>query len=77
MAPQVRKAKTAFLFYQGAQLSNIRAELGPTASMGDAMTEVREIVVVVVVVVVAVPWRRSAGSAYGKDVYISQQQRRR
>ena len=34
----VRKVKTAFLFYQGDQLSNIRTELG--VSMGEAMTEV-------------------------------------
>ena len=39
MAPQVKKAKTAFLYYQGDQLSAIRKELG--LSMGDAMTEVR------------------------------------
>jgi len=37
----VRKVKTAFLFYQGDQLSKIRAELG--LSMGDAMTQVRTI----------------------------------
>lgn len=37
MAPQVKKAKTAFLYYQGDQLSAIRKELG--ISMGDAMTE--------------------------------------
>ena len=36
----VKKAKSAFLFYQGDNLSKIRAELGTTASMGDAMTEV-------------------------------------
>ena len=35
---KVRKVKTAFLFFQGEQLSKIRAELG--LSMGDAMTEV-------------------------------------
>ena len=34
----VRKVKTAFLCFQGDQLSKIRAELG--LSMGDAMTEV-------------------------------------
>lgn len=38
MAPHVRKVKTAFLYYQGDQLSVIRKELG--LSMGDAMTEV-------------------------------------
>ena len=38
MAPQVKKAKTAFLYYQGDKLSVIRKELG--LSMGDAMTEV-------------------------------------
>lgn len=43
MAPQVKKAKTAFLYYQSDQLQKIRGELGPTASMGDAMTEVRYI----------------------------------
>jgi hypothetical protein len=36
----VKKAKSAFLYYQGDMLSKIRTELGPTASMGDAMTEV-------------------------------------
>lgn len=39
MAPQVKKAKTAFLYYQSDQLSVIRKELN--LSMGDAMTEVR------------------------------------
>lgn len=34
----IRKAKSAFLFYQGDQLATIRAELN--LSMGDAMTEV-------------------------------------
>lgn len=38
MAPQVKKAKTAFLYYQSDQLSAVRKELG--LSMGDAMTEV-------------------------------------
>ena len=38
MAPQVKKAKTAFLYFQGDQLSSIRKELN--LSMGDAMTEV-------------------------------------
>jgi hypothetical protein len=38
--PAVRKAKTAFLFYQSDQLSKIRAAMG--LSMGDAMTEVRK-----------------------------------
>eukprot|EP00934_Nitzschia_sp_Nitz4_P002372 Nitzschia sp. Nitz4//scaffold15_size197535//114083//119000//NITZ4_001588-RA/size197535-processed-gene-0.80-mRNA-1//-1//CDS//3329537745//2367//frame0 len=37
MAPQVKKAKSAFLYYQGDQLSAVRKELG--LSMGDAMTE--------------------------------------
>jgi hypothetical protein len=41
MAPQVKKAKTAFMFYQADQLAKIRAELGGTATMGEAMTEVR------------------------------------
>jgi hypothetical protein len=42
MAPQVKKAKTAFMFYQADQLAKIRAELGGPAgcSMGEAMTEV-------------------------------------
>jgi hypothetical protein len=40
MAPHVKKAKTAFLYYQADQLSKIRQQLGPAASMGDAMTEV-------------------------------------
>ncbi|KAL7558628.1 hypothetical protein ACA910_019459 [Epithemia clementina (nom. ined.)] len=39
MAPQVKKAKTAFLYFQTDHLSRIRAELGHGASMGDAMTE--------------------------------------
>ena len=39
MAPQVKKAKTAFLYYQAEQLSVIRKELN--LGMGDAMTEVR------------------------------------
>ena len=38
MPPQVKKAKTAFLYYQGDKLAAIRNELG--VSMGDAMTEV-------------------------------------
>ena len=38
MAPQVKKAKTAFLYYQGDQLSVIRNKL--KLSMGDAMSEV-------------------------------------
>ena len=37
-ATTVRKAKSAFLFYQGDQLAKIRADLN--LSMGDAMTEV-------------------------------------
>jgi hypothetical protein len=37
----VRKAKSAFLFYQGEMQSKIRAELNG-ASMGDVMTEVSE-----------------------------------
>jgi hypothetical protein len=40
MAPHVKKAKTAFLYYQAHQLSKIRQQLGPAASMGEAMTEV-------------------------------------
>lgn len=39
MAPQVRKVKTAFLWYQGEELKNVRNELG--IGMGEAMTEVR------------------------------------
>jgi hypothetical protein len=39
MAPQVRKAKTAFLFFQADKLALIKKELN--LSMGDAMTEVR------------------------------------
>lgn len=38
MAPQVKKAKTAFLYYQSDQLSAIRNQL--KLSMGDAMSEV-------------------------------------
>ena len=41
MAPQVKKAKTAFLYFQGDQLSSIRKELN--LSMGDAMSEVSSI----------------------------------
>ena len=51
MPPQVKKAKTAFLYYQGDQLSAIRSELN--LSMGDAMTEVS--------FVVAVAWSVSDG----------------
>jgi len=40
MAP-VAKAKTAFLFFQSEKLGDIKNELGPGASMGAAMTEVR------------------------------------
>lgn len=39
MAPQVRKVKSAFLYYQGEMLKSVRDELG--ISMGEAMTEVR------------------------------------
>ena len=42
----VRKAKSAFLFYQGDVQSKIRAELGG-ASMGDVMTEVSSLVLIV------------------------------
>jgi hypothetical protein len=38
MAPQVRKVKSAFLFYQGEELKKVRDELG--ISVGEAMTEV-------------------------------------
>jgi hypothetical protein len=38
MAPQIKKAKTAFLYFQGDQLSTIRKKLN--LSMGEAMTEV-------------------------------------
>ena len=38
MAPQIKKAKTAFLFYQADQLAKIRKEKG--LAMGEAMTEV-------------------------------------
>lgn len=38
MAPQIKKAKTAFLFFQAEQLSKIRKEKG--LAMGEAMTEV-------------------------------------
>jgi hypothetical protein len=41
MAPQVRKVKSAFLYYQGEELKRVRDELG--VSMGEAMTEVREL----------------------------------
>ena len=40
MAPQVSKAKTAFLYFQSDKLKSIRKELN--LSMGDAMSEVRE-----------------------------------
>jgi SWI/SNF-related matrix-associated actin-dependent regulator of chromatin subfamily A member 5 len=39
MAPQIKKAKTAFLYYQGDKLASIKKEL--KLSMGEAMTEVR------------------------------------
>jgi hypothetical protein len=38
MVPQIKKAKTAFLYFQGAKLSSIKKEL--SLSMGEAMTEV-------------------------------------
>ena len=38
MAPQVQKARTAFMYYQSDQLQTIKQELG--VSMGEAMTEV-------------------------------------
>jgi SNF2 family DNA or RNA helicase len=34
----IRKPKSAFLFYQGAHLANILAEMGSQAKMGEAMT---------------------------------------
>jgi hypothetical protein len=40
MGPAVKRAKTAFQFYQADALSRIRKEMGPGTSMGDAMTEV-------------------------------------
>jgi hypothetical protein len=40
MAPQVKKAKTAFLYFQGDQLAAVKHELG--GSMGEAMTEVSQ-----------------------------------
>ena len=40
MAPTVKKAKTAYLYFQADRLGSIRKQLGPEASMGDAMTEV-------------------------------------
>ena len=46
MAPQIRKPKSAFLFYQGDQLSNIRKELN--VSMGEAMTEVSVIITIII-----------------------------
>jgi hypothetical protein len=36
----VKKARSAFLFFQGEQLSLIRSDLGAGGSMGEAMTEV-------------------------------------
>jgi hypothetical protein len=42
MAPEVKKSKTAFLYFQSDQLSAIRKQLN--LSMGEAMTEVRIIV---------------------------------
>jgi SWI/SNF-related matrix-associated actin-dependent regulator of chromatin subfamily A member 5 len=41
MAPQVKKAKTAFLYFQSDQLAVVRKELN--LSMGDAMTEVCDV----------------------------------
>ena len=39
MAPQVSRAKSAFMFYQSDHLGDIKRSLGPTASMGDAMQQ--------------------------------------
>ncbi len=39
MAPQVSRAKSAFLFYQSDRLGDIKRSLGPSASMGDAMQQ--------------------------------------
>jgi len=39
MPPTVARQKSAFLFYQGDKLAEIKRELGPGASMGTAMTE--------------------------------------
>ena len=43
----IRKAKSAYLYYQSEMLSKIRNEMGgsSTVSMGDAMTEVRFVAV--------------------------------
>ncbi|GAX14112.1 SWI/SNF-related matrix-associated actin-dependent regulator of chromatin subfamily A member 5 [Fistulifera solaris] len=54
----VRKIKTAFLYYQGDQLSKIRAEMG--LSMGDAMTQL------------AARWRNL--SAEEKQPYLDQEE---
>ena len=43
MAPQVKKAKTAFLYYQTEHLGSLRKSMGPDTTMGAAMTEVRQI----------------------------------
>jgi hypothetical protein len=42
MAPQIKKSKTAFLFFQSDQLAKIRKE--NNLGMGDAMTEVSLII---------------------------------
>lgn len=39
MAPQVIRAKSAFMFYQSDRLGDIKRSLGPSASMGDAMQQ--------------------------------------
>ena len=39
MAPQVSRAKSAFMFYQSDHLGDIKRSLGPTSSMGDAMQQ--------------------------------------
>lgn len=41
MPRSVARQKSAFLFYQGDKLAEFKRELGPGASMGTAMTEVR------------------------------------
>jgi len=61
MAPQVKKAKTAFLYFQGDKLSSIRKELN--VSMGDAMTEL------------SLRWRNM--SAEAKDFELERKDRER
>ncbi|KAG7370050.1 helicase [Nitzschia inconspicua] len=63
MAPQVKKAKTAFLFYQSDQLAAVRKE--KNLSMGDAMTEL------------AARWRTMTDPQKAKYLQLERQDRER